>query len=437
MSRAGTLIAALVLSGAVVCAPRAHAQAPAPYPPDPGQTTTGTVTSNGSIYPYILYTPTTYRPGHALPLVVMVHGCQTTADTELHVTLFNKLAEREGFAVLYPEVDDLGRNQPGPASQCWKFTDPASYFRGSGDDAAIADMTRVAMGKLTIDPDRVYLVGVSAGGLMASVDAATYPDIFAAVGIVESAGYADAPCFATGVGIPVQASAQLAFAQMGPRARVVPIFAIGSTGDLAFPKNCADKGLEQGLRTDNLVISGAQGGPIALTPASTHVAQRPGGRTYKVFTYRDPDGCLIGSKTIIDGMPHAWPGGTTDPKYKGYGDPSAPEGAEIAWAFFQHFTKSQTSMPCAETPVAAPAAASSAPTARRCPTRWLRVRVPRGLRAIRAKVNGRRAKIRRVRGGVLVRAPAGARARTTVVVRAHTRDGRAVSRRRSFAGCGH
>jgi hypothetical protein len=185
------------------------------------------------------------------------------------------------------------------------------------------------------------------------------------------------------------------------------------------------------------VISGSQDGPIALGPSSIQAEQRPGGRTYKVFTYRDPEGCMIGSKTIIDGMPHAWPGGTTDPKYKGYGDPTAPEGAEIAWAFFRRFTKSQTSMPCAETPIAAPAAAAThGPVARRCHARWLRVRIPRGLRHVSAKVNGRRARVRTIRGAVLVRARAGARARTRVVVRGHTRSGRTVTRHHSFAGCG-
>ena len=79
------------------------------------------------------------------------------------------------------------------------------------------------------------MVGVSAGGLMAAVDAAAYSDLYAAVGLVASAGFADGTCFTTGVGSPVEANAQLAFEQMGPRARPVPIIAIGSDADLAFP----------------------------------------------------------------------------------------------------------------------------------------------------------------------------------------------------------
>ena len=317
-------------------------------PPDPGETTAHTITSNGTEYRYLLYTPASYRPGRPTPLVVAVHGCQTTAEQHMRSTLFNQVAERERFLVLYADVDMLGRTQPGPANQCWKFPYPPAYFRGNSDTAAIADMTGEVMAARAIDPQRVYVVGTSAGGLMAAVEAAAYADVFAAVGLVASAGYADGPCFTTGVGIQVQASAQLAFNAMGPNARVVPTFVIGSDADLAFPATCADKALEQGLRTNNLVLSGVQEEPIPLAPAAVRDRQKPGGYAYTVSRYRDPDGCLIGEKWIIDGMPHSWPGGTTDPKYAGWTDPKAPSGAEGAWAFFSRYTKSKTAMPCAE-----------------------------------------------------------------------------------------
>lgn len=320
-----------------------------PDPPDPGQTTQASVTSNGTEYPYLLYTPTSYRAERPAPLLVVVHGCQTTAQQEMALTLYNQLAEREGFVVLYPEVDEIGRQLPGPLNQCWKFFSPPAYFRDNSDPAAIADMTRDVMSTRAVDAERVYLVGVSAGGLMASVGAAAYSDLYTAVGLVASAGYADGPCFTTGVGIPVQASAQLAFQQMGPRARVVPIIAIGSDADQAFPATCTVKAVEQGLRTANLVVSGGQEAPIALTPAATREEQKPGGLGYTVSTFRDPAGCLIGERWIIHGMPHAWPGGTTDSRYNGYTDTRAPSGAVATWEFLERYRKSDTALPCAET----------------------------------------------------------------------------------------
>jgi poly(hydroxyalkanoate) depolymerase family esterase len=334
----GALVIALL-----ACAPGVAAAAD---PPDPGQTTSGTVTSNGTDYEYGLYTPTSYVPGRAAPLLVMVHGCQTTAEQQMKANLYNPIAEREGFVVLYPDVDPLGRAQPGPANRCWKFPYPPSWTRDNSDAAGIADMTRAAMAKRAIDPERVYLVGMSAGGLMTSIEAAAYPDLYAAVGISAASAYADGGCFTTGIGIPVTMSAQLAFDQMGPRARIVPRFVIGGDADQAFPPACTAKALEQGLRTDNLVLSGRQDGPISLTAATVRHEQKPGGYAYTVASYRDPAGCLIGERWLVHGMNHFWSGGTTDPEYASFTDPKGPSGAEASWAFLKRYRRSDTAMRC-------------------------------------------------------------------------------------------
>ena len=111
---------------------------------------------------------------------------------------------------------------------------------------------------------------------------------------------------------------------------------------------CADKALEQGLRTNNLVLGGDQEGPIALTPAEVRKEQKPGGYAYTIKTYRDPAGCVIGERWLIHGMNHFWSGGTSDPKYAAFTDPKGPSGAEASWAFFKRYRRSRTAMPCAE-----------------------------------------------------------------------------------------
>ena len=69
---------------------------------------------------------------------------QTTAEQQMKVTLYNQTAEREGFVVLYPEVDEARSSLPGPLNHCWRFEQPSAYFRDQSDAAAIADMTRAA-----------------------------------------------------------------------------------------------------------------------------------------------------------------------------------------------------------------------------------------------------------------------------------------------------
>ena len=384
-------------------------------PPDPGVTTSGTVTSNGSEFPFVLYTPASLPATADVPLVVVVHGAQTTAEQQMRSTRFNQVAERERFVVLYPDVDAAGRAQPGPLRNGWKFLDPAGYTRGNGDAAAIAAMTRVAMEQRRIDPERVYLGGMSLGGIMASIEAAAYSDLYAAVAIVASAGYLDGPCFATGTGIPVETSAQSAFAAMGPRGRIVPRMVIGADKDLAFPASCSVKALEQGLRTSNLVLSGSQDAPLSLGPAASRLVPNPGGFGHTVSEFRDPDGCLVAERWIIHGMAHFWPGGTTDPKYKNFTDPRWPNAADGLWSFFSRYRKSDTALPCAEAP--RPAAGPSAPAI--CPTRRAVVTLPRGrrVRSVRATVAGRPARAVRRGRKVTVTLRSGPKARVRVELR--------------------
>ncbi|MDQ2648633.1 MAG: prolyl oligopeptidase family serine peptidase [Actinomycetota bacterium] len=311
---------------------------------DPGELTSGTVTSNGLAFPFLLYTPATYQPDRPMPLLVVAHGCQTTAQQEMEITRYSALAEREGIVVVYPEVDEVSTQLPGPLRHCWGFLDPTSYFRGNAHPAAIAAVTRHVMDERAIDDERVYLVGVSAGGLMTSASAGMYPELYTAVGLVVTAGFADGLCFTTGIGIPAEASALLAHQQMGPRARVVPAIAIAGDADLAFPPTCTHKAVEQSLRTNNLVLSGTQTAPLALLPHAERQEQVPDGLASTVSTYLDPDGCVVAEKWIIHGMAHTWPGGA---EYGGYTDTRAPDGAELTWRFLERFRKSETSMPCA------------------------------------------------------------------------------------------
>ena len=112
----------------------------------------------------------------------MVHGCQTTAEQQMRANLYNKLAERKGFVVLYPDIDALGPLQPGPTNRCWRFPVPNSWVRGQGDAAALAGMTRAVMAHWNVDSERVYMMGMSAGSFMTASMAAAYPDLYAAAG---------------------------------------------------------------------------------------------------------------------------------------------------------------------------------------------------------------------------------------------------------------
>jgi poly(hydroxyalkanoate) depolymerase family esterase len=423
--RGGSLVLLGLILGAVPAA------AATGDPPDPGSTQRCTYGSGSSAHPYIVYVPASYDAARPAPLVVMTHGCQTTAEQQMRANLYNQVAEREGIVMLYPDVDAMEAAQPGPTARCWQFPDPQSWHRDSGDAAAIAGMTRAVIGRWRIDPKRVYMVGMSAGSFMTSIMAAAYPDLYAAVAINAGGAYADAECLFVGPGIPVQESARLAYDEMGPRARIVPRLVMGGDSDQGVPPACADKALEQGLRTNNLVLGDQQDTPISLKPTWVREVPKPGGYSSTVSTYLDPNGCVIGERWLIHGMNHFWPGGSADPKWASWTDPKGPNGAEVSWRFLSRYTKSSTAMPCAE----APAAAMPVP-ATHCRARWLTLGLPAGAKAVRATVNGRRATIRVSHRRVRVRLSPTSRSRTTVVIRGRSGTGKRFTGRHTYRGCG-
>lgn len=273
----------------------------------------------------------------------MLHGCQTTAFQQMKANRYNALADRKHFVVAYPDTDQVENAQPGPTHRCWQFPAPLDWQRGEGDGAVVAAITRRVMRSWHINHQRVYVMGMSAGSFLSADVAAEYPDIFAASGENAGGAYADGTCLVvSGASMPIATSAQLAFQQMGPRARVVPRIVIGGDKDQGVPPACATKALLQGLRTDNLVISGSQTSPISLKPGSIRHQKVPKGYSYTVSTYRDPHGHLVGRRVMVHGMNHFWSGGSSNPKWADFTDPKGPSAAVASWRFFAHFTKSGT-----------------------------------------------------------------------------------------------
>jgi poly(hydroxyalkanoate) depolymerase family esterase len=277
---------------------------------------------------YAVYTPPGLRHAAAVPLVVVLHGCDQTAEDVALCTGVNAYADRAGFVVVYP--------QQGTADNvrlCWNWFQPRHQARGSGEPAAIARITeRVLRRRVgpTLDRNRVHVMGLSAGGAMAGILAATYPDLYASAGIHSAPqfGAARSPLTAllamkTG-GPDPERQGRLARAAMGSRARVVPVIVVHGDADRTVWAGNGDSVVRQWLTTSRL---GNRDGPELdfARPHATNVDRAPGGLSYEVRRWNDRVGRPVVAYWVVSGLGHAWSGGAGAGSYTDARGPSATE----------------------------------------------------------------------------------------------------------------
>jgi poly(hydroxyalkanoate) depolymerase family esterase len=264
---------------------------------------------------YKLYIPSGYT-GQAVPLIVMLHGCTQSPDDFATGTRMNELSEEHTFLVAYPA-------QAGNANmqRCWNWFQAADQQRGRGEPSLIAGITRQVVEEYEVAEGRVYVAGMSAGGAMAAIMGATYPDLYAAIGVHSGL----APGAANDL-----SSAFTAMRQGGPDVlsagyqEVLPTIIFHGDGDTTVhPRN-----------GDRLLAHLARGGNGTSPRIRTRQGQVPGGYKYTRFTYRDAEGRDLVERWSVHGLGHAWSGGS----YPGsYTDPRGPDAsAEMVRFFGQH-----------------------------------------------------------------------------------------------------
>lgn len=117
-------------------------------------------------------------------LVVVLHGCTQSAAGYDQGSGWSELADRHGFALLYPE-----QARTNNISACFNWFDRNDIRRGSGEAMSIHQMIETAIERYDIDPRRVYVTGLSAGGAMAMAMLAAYPELFAGGAVIAGLPY--------------------------------------------------------------------------------------------------------------------------------------------------------------------------------------------------------------------------------------------------------
>lgn len=320
-------VPAVRTAGARTGSARPPARRPGRPAPASGEWLSGVAPGPAGARRYQLYVPPALalKPGEQLPLLVMLHGCGQTGRDLAASTRMNRLAARERFLVLYPEQERVAN-----AHGCWNW-----FERRNGKAEAEAATLLAAVDKVArrhpVDLARVAVAGLSAGGSMAVLMAALYPQRFCAVamhsgvapGTAESAATAlaamhgrRAPHLPEPLPGPASQSAAAALASASVAALPPLLVLHGDADHVVSVRNAADTAL---LWADAL---GARAGAV-------RTLQRGQRRAMRVTEFKARGRTVVALREVV-GLAHAWSGGAAQLPYS---DPAGPDASALVWAF--------------------------------------------------------------------------------------------------------
>jgi poly(hydroxyalkanoate) depolymerase family esterase len=282
------------------------------------------------------------------PLVVYLHGCNQTAAGVAKDSGWAKLADEDGFVAVFPQEP----TQPSDTvlKGCWGWPSSANQHRGSGEPSILAGITNEVAAAEHVDRRRIYVAGLSAGAYMTNILAVSYPDLYAAAGILAGGPYG------TGTDSTLDMTGGAIVQEMGPRKRAVPVIVTQATNDNINPYAAGFAAVQQWLNAYDLIDDGRENDSVSHLPASldTHYKAEPpqprnptvcdplapclggiaglGSYPYTVAHYVDPRGGSLLDFWTIYVANHDYTGGTGT-----FMDPTGPSMTAASYTFlFRH-----------------------------------------------------------------------------------------------------
>lgn len=287
---------------------------------------------------YFLYLPKNYSASAKVPLMVMLHGCFQDPTSFSKETGMNDVADKYGFAVLYPE-----QTFQNNIWKCWNWFKPENQQHDSAELSIIVGMVGQLKSAIKIDQQKVYVAGLSAGAAMAANLVACHNDVFAGAGIHSGMEYAAATSESeahqvTGSGSThdLHQSGIEAAKCSGPKSKMAAIIAIhGKDDNFVNPIN-TDNVVQQFSKMNDILDNAKDDNSQNTRIITTREDQVPNGYRYTTDFFGG-NGKIMIQKVTVFGMKHAWSGAHQAGQYA---DPKGPDASEMIWLFLSNYSVS-------------------------------------------------------------------------------------------------
>ena len=289
-----------------------------------GTTVTGSTVSGISS---TIYIPSSYKDGTNVPLYVAMHGCTQSYSQFATSSDINALAEEKGFIVVH-----LQQSSSNNMRTCFKWYSDQS--RTGTEPKAIISIIDDVKSKYSIDNDKVFCFGFSAGAAMAHLLCACYPDVFSGGGIGSGLPFKSATllnyssAMSSGTSVDNDTLAGYIVSAMSSYKRTIPMIVFHGNNDSTVNyKNGAACTMSWVLAMNQI------GADIDTTPTKTT------GSNYTVESYIDANTeKAIVQYYLVSNMDHAWSGG----KGSSYSYASGPDATRIMYEFFEEYWSDST-----------------------------------------------------------------------------------------------
>lgn len=284
---------------------------------------------------YKVYIPNTLKKNSKFPVVIMLHGCQQNAEDFAKGTRIEKWADKNKFIALFPE-----QNSAFNSFRCWNWIIPGNNSR-MGESQVIIQMLDTVLKEHNGDNERVFAVGMSAGGSMVSILGNCYPERFKALASHDGSQFYSSyfgldftEIVLNGASVPALVSASYGnscSSSVTNRPNKMPIIIFhGMKSPLMSPTHAVqvesefiafNDYLDNGVKDNSFFLEKG----VLNIPASDVYG-------YNLFTTTNTDHEVLIERYMIDDLTHGWSGGVKDMPYN---DPKGPDASALIFKFFR------------------------------------------------------------------------------------------------------